>query len=215
MMNTFKLKLNGGVETAVLWEVENPRHKWLFDYPAQVVLTDTQIFWTGDTQDALRGRNGGCSEASLNNMQQSIKCTYPACSWRTFVGRSMQIIPLITLDVHARDVVQKLIDEKTEGRNSFLWQQQLGFYWIQTSLDVDIKIPYFPVPLLLWVYCCSWVARPQAPRVQEDRDHQGFGACSCVTLLCVPLRRSNELSSCGTYIQVSRADWRLGVLWWV
>jgi hypothetical protein len=25
--------------------------------------------------------------------------------------------------------VQKLVDEKTEGPNSFLWQQQLRFYW--------------------------------------------------------------------------------------
>jgi dynein heavy chain len=30
-------------------------------------------------------------------------------------GDRCKIISLITLDVHARDVVQKLIDEKTEG----------------------------------------------------------------------------------------------------
>lgn len=42
--------------------------------------------------------------------------------------------------MHSRDVIQKLIDEKVEGNDSFLWQQQLRFYWAEPTLDVDIKI---------------------------------------------------------------------------
>ena len=39
MMLTLKKKLEDGIDTAVNWEVEKPRHQWLFDYPAQIVLT--------------------------------------------------------------------------------------------------------------------------------------------------------------------------------
>jgi len=38
-----------------------------------------------------------------------------------------KIITLITMDVHSRDVVQKIIDEKAESPDSFLWAQQLRF----------------------------------------------------------------------------------------
>lgn len=58
-------------------------------------------------------------------------------------GDRVKIITIITLDVHARDVVQKLIDEKIEGPEVFLWQQQLRFEWHQSTFDVEIKITDF------------------------------------------------------------------------
>jgi dynein heavy chain len=143
---TLKQELNNGIETAVNWEVEKPRHQWLFDYPAQIVLTGTQIYWTEETEGALEEYEGG--------QEDSVKRYLSLCNSRlnnlidlvlgelTRADRT-KIISLITLDVHARDVVQKLIDEKTEGPASFLWQQQLRFYWAQNTLDVDIRITDF------------------------------------------------------------------------
>ena len=54
-----------------------------------------------------------------------------------------KIISLITMDVHARDVVQRLMDEKTEGPGAFIWQQQLRLYWDNDTRDFDIKITDF------------------------------------------------------------------------
>ena len=42
--------------------------------------------------------------------------------------------------MHARDVIQKLVDEKVEGVEAFLWQQQLRFYWQNQTLDTEIRI---------------------------------------------------------------------------
>ncbi|CAM9107555.1 unnamed protein product [Discosporangium mesarthrocarpum] len=146
MVMTLKLRLNDGIDTAVNWEVEKPRHKWLFDYPAQVVLTGTQIYWTEETEAALEEFEGG--------QEDSVKRYLGVCNGRlsnlidlvlgelTREDRT-KIISLITLDVHARDVVQKLINEKTEGPAAFLWQQQLRFYWVQNTMDVDIRITDF------------------------------------------------------------------------
>lgn len=143
MVKTLKLRLNDGIDTAVNWEVEKPRHKWLFDYPAQVVLTGTQIYWTEETEAALEEVEGGQEDA--------VKRYFGVCNVRlaslidlvlgelTREDRT-KIISLITLDVHARDVVHKLIKDKTEGPSAFLWQQQLRFYWAQTNMDVDIRI---------------------------------------------------------------------------
>ncbi len=55
--------LEAGIETAVNWEVEKPRHLWLEDYPAQVVLVGTLIYWTEETQAALDELEGGQEDA--------------------------------------------------------------------------------------------------------------------------------------------------------
>jgi len=40
---TLRLNMEEGIDTAVNWEVEKPRDQWLFDYPAQIVLTGEKI----------------------------------------------------------------------------------------------------------------------------------------------------------------------------
>lgn len=39
-----------------------------------------------------------------------------------------KLITLCTVDVHARDVVQRLIEEKVDSVNAFQWQSQLRYY---------------------------------------------------------------------------------------
>jgi len=105
--------------------------------------TGTQIYWTEETEKSLEEFEGG--------QEDSVKRYLAVCNSRLSAliqlvlgqltsGDRCKIISLITLDVHGRDVVQKLIDEKTEGPGAFLWQQQLRFYWAPSSRDVDIKI---------------------------------------------------------------------------
>ena len=47
---------------------------------------------------------------------------------------------MITIDVHARDVVKTLIDEKIEGPTMFRWQSQLRYYWQEDDREVKISI---------------------------------------------------------------------------
>lgn len=39
-----------------------------------------------------------------------------------------KLITLCTIDVHARDVVQRLIDERVDSASAFQWQSQLRYY---------------------------------------------------------------------------------------
>jgi len=147
MQVTLQHEMDKGIDTAVNWEVETPRHRWLFDYPAQVVLTGTQIYWTEETEGSLEEYEGGQEDAvkrylatCVLRLSELVKLVLGELSR----GDRCKIISLITLDVHGRDVVQKLIDEKTDGPSNFLWQQQLRFYWApKPLLDVDIKITDF------------------------------------------------------------------------
>ena len=146
MKNCLKHHMSDAIETAVNWDVEKPRHLWLYDYPAQVVLNSTQIYWTEETEISL--------EEYENGQEDSVKRYLGVCNARLeklinlvlgdlSKADRCKIIALITLDVHSRDVVQKLVDEKIEGPLSFMWQQQLRFVWRPETLDVDIKITDF------------------------------------------------------------------------
>lgn len=106
-------------------------------------MTGTQIYWTEESENALEDLAGGQEDAVKRHLlvcdqrlQELIKLVLGQLS----SGDRVKVITIITLDVHGRDVIQKLIDDKVEGLEAFLWQQQLRFYWTPSSLDTDIRI---------------------------------------------------------------------------
>jgi len=143
MKNTLKLKMQEGYTTAGNWEVDKPRQEWLFHYPAQVVVTTTQIYWTEETETALEDLSGGQEDAVkryLGVLDQRLQELIKLVLGKLDKGDRVKIITIITLDVHARDVITRLIDEKVEGLEAFLWQQQLRFYWLPATMDTEIRI---------------------------------------------------------------------------
>lgn len=143
MRSSLRAILSRALEKAVNWEIETPRHEWLFDYPAQLCITGTQIYWTEETTQALEEYESGQEDAVKRYLQT---CNSRLSSLIELVVGDLtaadrtKIISLITMDVHSRDVIGKLIRDKTEGPGAFAWQQQLRFEWDQNSADVDVRI---------------------------------------------------------------------------
>ena len=143
MQDSLKYILSDAIEKAASWEIDAPRHEWLFNYPAQLCITGTQIYWTDETQLALEEYESGQEDAVKRYLQL---CNSRLSSLIQLVLGDLtsedrtKIISLITMDVHSRDVVDRLVQEKTEGPASFTWQQQLRFEWHPPTCDVNIKI---------------------------------------------------------------------------
>lgn len=143
MRRSLKVILNNAVEKAVNWEIDTPRHEWLFNYPAQLCITGTQIYWSDETQQALEEYEGGQEDAVKRYLQtcnNRLSALIQLVLGELSGADRTKIISLITMDVHSRDVVDRLIAQKTEGPNAFAWQQQLRFEWEQPTLDVNVKI---------------------------------------------------------------------------
>jgi dynein heavy chain len=51
----------------------------------------------------------------------------------------LQTVSLITIEVHARDVIEKLGKVGCSSPNDFEWASQLRFYWDKDANDCIIK----------------------------------------------------------------------------
>jgi dynein heavy chain len=51
----------------------------------------------------------------------------------------LQVVALITIEVHARDVIEKLCKANCSSANDFEWVSQLRFYWDRDQNDCLVK----------------------------------------------------------------------------
>ncbi|XP_063473624.1 dynein axonemal heavy chain 6 isoform X8 [Symphalangus syndactylus] len=101
-------------------------------HPSQVILTVSQIMWCRDLTECLETEHSNHIEAlenfekvnfeRLNALAAIVRGSLPK------LHRNI-LTALITIDVHARDIVTELVQSKVETVESFDWQRQLRYYW--------------------------------------------------------------------------------------
>ncbi|NWQ91943.1 DYH17 protein, partial [Burhinus bistriatus] len=120
------------IPEAVVTYEEKPREQWVFDYPAQVALTCTQIWWTTEVGIAFSRLEEGYENAMRDYNKKQITQLNALISLligNLTAGDRMKIMTICTIDVHARDVVAKMIFAKVESAQAFTWQSQLRHRW--------------------------------------------------------------------------------------
>jgi hypothetical protein len=120
-----------------------PRQRWLFDYPAQIALTASQIIWTEEVNSQFEAFGDG-NEQAMKEYSKTLAARLEALI-SLVLGElnardRIKIITLITVDVHNRDVVQKLIDTKTQEFSAFAWQSQMRMKWKPETKQCHIKV---------------------------------------------------------------------------
>ncbi|CAM9713793.1 unnamed protein product [Bubo scandiacus] len=118
-------------EAMVTYE-EKPREQWVLDYPAQVALTCTQIWWTTEVGIAFSRLEEGYENAMRDYNKKQITQLNALISLllgHLTAGDRMKIMTICTVDVHARDVVANMILAQVESAQAFSWQSQLRHRW--------------------------------------------------------------------------------------
>ena len=92
-----------------------------------------------------------------------------------------KLITLCTIDVHARDVVQRLIDERVENVSCFQWQSQLRYYQNEKTKEAQVLPPSIaPIPVehanahRLHIMCSK--ASSAASNTLENDNHRDEGS---------------------------------------
>ncbi|XP_019944293.2 dynein axonemal heavy chain 12 [Paralichthys olivaceus] len=125
---------------------ETARSQWVKEWPGQVVLCTSQIYWTLEVHEAIRDGADGLKkyyqqlQDQLNNIVELVRGKLPKQT-RITLGA------LVTIDVHARDVVMELIEKGVSHETDFQWLAQLRYYWSNDNVRVriincDVKYAY-------------------------------------------------------------------------
>lgn len=85
-----------------------------------------------------------------------------------------KLITLCTIDVHARDVVQRLIDERVENMSCFQWQSQLRYYQNEKSKEAQVGRQLQASP-----FCSQH--QPQSGGDVEEALQRASRASGCIT----------------------------------
>ncbi|XP_017317258.1 dynein axonemal heavy chain 6 isoform X2 [Ictalurus punctatus] len=114
-----------------------PRVEWVVaGHPSQVVLTISQLMWCRDMDNCLEGDHDhfeALQQFELENIERLNALAALVRGNLPKIHRSI-ITALITVDVHARDIVTELVNEKVDSSSNFEWQRQLRYYW---DMDLD------------------------------------------------------------------------------
>ena len=134
------------MDSAVSSYEEKPRDQWIFDFPAQVALCGTQIWWTTEVNIAFARLEEGYENA-LNDYNKKQIAQLNSLIHHLLgdlsKGDRQKIMTICTIDVHARDVVANLVTKKAENAQSFAWLSQLCHRWDEKEKDCLANICAF------------------------------------------------------------------------
>ncbi|CAF1941259.1 unnamed protein product [Rotaria magnacalcarata] len=113
--------------------LERPRKLWVQYWPGQVVVAGSQTFWTRQVSQALEKKDiqryHKQQLSELDELRELVRGELTDNARETLKA-------LIVIEVHARDVVINLIEEKVMDVNDFEWISQLRYYWTDDHLYI-------------------------------------------------------------------------------
>ncbi|XP_055624152.1 dynein beta chain, ciliary-like isoform X4 [Toxorhynchites rutilus septentrionalis] len=130
--DSMRVTLHNLFEQAVIAYEEKPRDHWIFDWPAQPALCATQIWWTTEVNVAFARLEEGYENALKDYQKKQIlqlNALIVLLCGDLSQGDRQKIMTICTIDVHSRDVVAKMIQQKVETGQAFQWQSQLRHRW--------------------------------------------------------------------------------------
>ncbi|KAG7222944.1 hypothetical protein INR49_015971 [Caranx melampygus] len=131
------------------------REQWVVaGHPSQVVLTISQLMWCRDMDACLEGDHdhfAALQKFELTNFDRLNALAALVRGQLPTLHRNI-ITALITIDVHARDIVTDLVRQKVDTRSDFEWQRQLRYYW-----DLDLDKCIATMALSTYIYGCEYL----------------------------------------------------------
>ena len=120
---------------------EVPRTEWSLNHSGQCVLNGSQVHWTKEVEDAIKE---GKLPEYLEFLQKQLMDTVELVRNKLTKLQSITLGALITIDVHAKDVIANLVKLKIDDVNAFEWISQLRYYWEDKNCRVKCIQTNYP-----------------------------------------------------------------------
>ena len=111
------------------------RKAWLLNWPAQVILGISVVFWTSEVSAALKVGGGKALFECNEKLNGQLKDMVILVRGKLNKLQRKTLGALTTIDVHNRDVVTKMVDLGTKDISDFEWMSQLRYYWEDSWKD--------------------------------------------------------------------------------
>ena len=118
------------------------RGKWMQRWPGMCVLNGSQYHWTKEMEELMAEKGAGGVKESLERQLGQLQEMVILVRGKLEKNARTSIGALTVIDVHARDVTLKMVDEGVSDDNDFTWLSQLRYYWYldtgeEGAADID------------------------------------------------------------------------------
>ncbi|XP_049764343.1 dynein axonemal heavy chain 2 [Schistocerca cancellata] len=119
------------------------RDVWIKDWPGQMCITSSQIQWTTDCTRTLMYCKVLETRSPLKKLRrkqnQVLGKFSDAIRGSLTKIQRLKVVALVTIEIHARDVIDKMYRSNCMDVTAFEWLSQLRFYWDREIDDCIIR----------------------------------------------------------------------------
>lgn len=145
LLKCMQSSLNDIIREAASRMNDMPIQKFMEEYPAQIGLLCLQIQWTMMSEESLNASKSDKKSMAVTN--QKIADVLNLLIEQTTKDLSkmdrVKYETLITIQVHHRDVFEKLFKSHVKSAEDFEWLKQARFYWNDTKDCCTVSITNF------------------------------------------------------------------------
>ncbi|XP_074200861.1 dynein axonemal heavy chain 1 isoform X9 [Camelus bactrianus] len=132
--HSMKASVRDIIERAIKAYPTMPRTQWVLNWPGQVTIAGCQTYWTMEVAEALEASN--LSNQLFPQLARQLSDLVALVRGKLSRMQRALLSALIVIEVHAKDVVYKLIQENVVSVNDFEWISQLRYYWTNNNLYI-------------------------------------------------------------------------------
>ncbi|XP_057625591.1 dynein axonemal heavy chain 1 [Chionomys nivalis] len=131
---SMKASVHDIIEQAIKAYPTMARTEWVLNWPGQVTIAGCQTYWTMEVSQALEA--GNISSKLFPQLAKQLSDLVALVRGKLSRMQRAVLSALIVIEVHAKDVVSKLISENIVSVHDFEWISQLRYYWANNDLYI-------------------------------------------------------------------------------
>ena len=125
-----KISVRSTIKDSIADYLEQKRPDWMQRWPGMCVINGSQLHWTINMETSMNEKGKDGVQFELDRQLEQLKdITILVRKPNLSKNERTAIGALTVMDVHAKDVTVKMVDEGVRDKNAFLWLSQMRFYW--------------------------------------------------------------------------------------